>query len=202
MTHSVDARVLLVVAIPLVVVVFVLIRVFGRPVSEAAGWAAVTLYATALVAVAFFPLPLPPYIPDPSITNDPNRPLSPWANVIPLATISSALRLGMDWPAAKFLIGNIVAFVPVGFLVPLILRRRAIGLTIAIGLALSITIEVVQFSASISMGFLYRVADIDDVILNTLGTAIGLLLFVAVDRAMKTTKGRSLLELLGDASTT
>ncbi|PFH87095.1 VanZ family protein [Bacillus sp. AFS088145] len=60
--------------------------------------------------------------------------------------------------------GNIILFVPFGFILTSIKRSKKV---ILIGLFLSVSIEVLQFMMS------FRTSDIDDVILNTLGTFIG-----------------------------
>ncbi|WP_407920522.1 VanZ family protein [Gottfriedia acidiceleris] len=60
--------------------------------------------------------------------------------------------------------GNIILFVPFGFILTSIKRSKKV---ILIGLFLSASIEVVQFMMS------FRTSDIDDVILNTIGTYIG-----------------------------
>lgn len=62
---------------------------------------------------------------------------------------------------------NIIMFMPLGFLLPLIwsdYRRPA--KTVLVGFALSLTIEICQMFDS-------RVTDIDDLIMNTLGAAFG-----------------------------
>ncbi|MGO4886502.1 VanZ family protein [Anaerobacillus sp. MEB173] len=69
----------------------------------------------------------------------------------------------------KILLGNVVLFIPFGFLLPLVVRKlkfSIIKVTFA-GMCVSILIESAQFL------FTYRVSNIDDVILNTVGTFIG-----------------------------
>lgn len=70
-------------------------------------------------------------------------------------------------------LGNILMFVPIGFCVPL-LWRTSDSKTIAAGFITSLTIEIIQL-------FLPRWTDIDDLILNTTGTAVGLLLYKMLD---------------------
>jgi len=67
--------------------------------------------------------------------------------------------------------GNIGWFVPFGFLLPILLKRESFLKVIVIGLMFSLAIESLQFI------FRIGVAELDDLILNTLGTAIGYLLF-------------------------
>ena len=67
---------------------------------------------------------------------------------------------------------NILLFVPLGFLCPLISKHyRSIKNTFFIGLGLSVAIEVVQLFT------LYRATDIDDLITNVVGTLIGYFCF-------------------------
>lgn len=63
-------------------------------------------------------------------------------------------------------VGNLIWFVPFGLLVPL-LTRRSPGQTVLLGFALSLLIEGMQFI--FGTGF----TEVEDLILNTLGTAIG-----------------------------
>lgn len=45
------------------------------------------------------------------------------------------------------------------------------------GFGISLTIELIQFVCGLFIGYNYRSFDVDDLILNTLGTIIGLLLY-------------------------
>lgn len=67
---------------------------------------------------------------------------------------------------------NVALFVPLGFLLPLIAPTRSTSGALGIGLAVSLSIEIVQFAAdlTISTG---RVADIDDLVGNTAGAVLG-----------------------------
>ena len=66
-------------------------------------------------------------------------------------------------------LGNIIMFIPIGFLIPL-LWNTSFKKVIIIGLCSSLFIELVQL-------FLARGTDIDDVFLNTLGVFLGLLIY-------------------------
>jgi glycopeptide antibiotics resistance protein len=67
--------------------------------------------------------------------------------------------------------GNVMLFFPLGLLIPLVWRRLGFWRGIQIALALSIGIELVQF---FSRAWSNRSADINDVILNTVGASLGL----------------------------
>ncbi|MCX8007138.1 MAG: VanZ family protein [Coriobacteriia bacterium] len=94
-------------------------------------------------------------------------------NLVPLRTVGDYV-IGTndevsDWGqvSSMNLLGNVLLFAPLGFLVPL-MRARHTGLrhVLALGLVVSITIESAQY-------FLGRSADIDDVLLNAVGVMIG-----------------------------
>lgn len=94
-------------------------------------------------------------------------------NIVPLRSI---YRIAVFSPTLfdpiKILIGNIVLFIPFGFLAPIAMKRlrKSILRTTLLAMLLSILIELSQFL------FTYRVSNIDDVILNTLGAFIGAIL--------------------------
>lgn len=85
-----------------------------------------------------------------------------------------------DW-FVKNLVCNIVMFMPFGFLLPYFSKLKGWRLILS-GLILSIIIEIIQFVAALGQ------MDIDDVLLNTVGTALGYGCFVIVT-AILTRKG-------------
>lgn len=93
-------------------------------------------------------------------------------NLIPFRSIYRIGIFSKDiMDPIKILIGNIILFIPFGFLPKLILKKKLSVLTITLfGMCLSTLIETCQFL------FTYRVSNVDDVILNTLGTFIGALI--------------------------
>lgn len=73
--------------------------------------------------------------------------------------------------------GNVALFVPLGILLPLLSKRfDGFGRAVLCGLLCSLTIEVLQYRSG------NRSADIDDVILNTLGAALGYVIYWAGKR--------------------
>lgn len=73
-------------------------------------------------------------------------------------------------PFLRLFLGNIGWFVPFGFLLPLLSKKSNLIKTMAAGFIFSFFIETMQFI------FHKGVAELDDLILNTLGAAIGYLL--------------------------
>lgn len=83
-------------------------------------------------------------------------------NLIPLIDI---VHNPIDY--IKNTILNIILFMPIGFLLPVIWKEyHSIRKTIFTGFTMSIAIELLQI-------FTFRLTDIDDLITNTLGTILG-----------------------------
>ena len=142
--------------------------------------ALVVVYVGWLVTLAFFPLPLPPWheaaIPSVDYRGFPY----PWVSPIPLLSIGQSIGLGIEWPSVRYLIGNVVAFVPIGLLVPVARpQRHSVLMVVGVALAASLAIESLQLALSLAIGYAYRVADVDDVILNIVGALIGYAIFRA-----------------------
>ena len=71
----------------------------------------------------------------------------------------------------RLFLGNIGWFIPLGFLLPILLKSKRLVTIIVIGFLFSLFIETSQFV------FRKGIAEPDDLILNTLGAAVGYLLF-------------------------
>ena len=69
--------------------------------------------------------------------------------------------------------GNVMLFFPLGVLIPLVWRRLRFWRGIQIAIAVSVSIELVQY---LSRAWSNRNADVNDVILNVLGAGLGLVL--------------------------
>jgi glycopeptide antibiotics resistance protein len=92
---------------------------------------------------------------------------NPQPNLVPFHTIWHDWQAGGTEFVVNFL-GNIVAFLPMGIIPPLIRTRRTEAWQVALfSLILSLTIEGGQYASN------RRVADVDDLILNTLGGLLG-----------------------------
>jgi glycopeptide antibiotics resistance protein len=92
---------------------------------------------------------------------------NPKPNWIPFHSMISDWRNGGREFVVNFL-GNIVAFLPMGLMSPLICGRRITIWQIALfSLAISLAIETGQFISG------RRVPDVDDLILNTIGGVLG-----------------------------
>lgn len=106
-------------------------------------------------------------------------------NLIPFHTIINTLHI--YWKqVVRQLGGNLLLFAPFTILLPAFWPRcRSWGTALALGVGGSLFIEVVQLLLSLAVGHPYRSVDIDDVILNTAGAALGYALFVAGRQVME-----------------
>lgn len=70
------------------------------------------------------------------------------------------------------IIGNVLGFLPFGFILPVIVQKMRSGFVIVMsGFLLSLSVELIQLVTKVGC------FDVDDLILNTLGAAAGYLLF-------------------------
>ena len=90
-------------------------------------------------------------------------------NLIPLITLTRQ--------DLKTSLLNILLFIPFGFGLPFISNFR-MKKVVVIGALFSILIELMQLITGVMAKITFRVADINDVIFNTVGVAIGYLLFI------------------------
>lgn len=94
--------------------------------------------------------------------------------------ISNSLRPHLNSGAIN-IVGNIAVFIPVGILIPLISRRvSTFKVTILLGFTASLVIEILQFLFAEG-----RIMDIDDLILNTLGVAVGWVVYKSIKYFIK-----------------
>ncbi len=130
----------------------------GGDLVREVGLAFLLLWALAVVAVTFFPL---------------NVVLYDWhgsANFVPFASILQLITEVGGGQALVNILGNVVLFIPFGVLLPLFFDRMKTFWALIWRIALiSVAIESLQVFTRA------RAVDIDDVILNTVGGALGFL---------------------------
>lgn len=101
-------------------------------------------------------------------------------NLVPFKEISRYFRYYSIVGPLLFLInmvGNVAAFVPFGFFLPIISRRSKKWYnTVMLGFAFSLMLETLQLI------FMVGSFDVDDMILNTLGAALGYVTYRVVQR--------------------
>lgn len=93
--------------------------------------------------------------------------------LVPFESIMETWELATTRAIINSLLLNVMLFVPFGFFLYLLIRREL--LTTVLACITSIVIEMMQYILPIG-----RVTNIDDVILNTIGGIIGMLLGVII----------------------
>ena|SRR5207248_4272172 len=146
---------------------------YGRPrLRSLVTTAAVLLYGCMTVAVVLLPLPSPG-----------GKRLSQTVQLHPFQWIADILTelVKHDLSAAHWFTTltfqqatmNVLLFVPLGVFARCLWRRGLFG-TIALGFAASLLIEITQLTANFGTApFVYRIFDIDDLMNNTFGAALG-----------------------------
>lgn len=125
------------------------------------------LYLSAVIAVCFFPIKFSGTLPDPALNN-----------FIPFKGIIDALRDFVNSSSLyslATLAGNFVMLMPLGIFFHFYIKepkRRLLGVFL-----FSVGIETIQFIIGMLIGYNYRSIDIDDVILNTVGGVLAVLVF-------------------------
>jgi glycopeptide antibiotics resistance protein len=133
------------------------------------------VYIVSLLSITLFPI----YI----IWGEVVGKFRPAINMIPFVDIIT------DFPRTQFslafkikfliknLMGNLVLLLPFGLFLPILWNMaRSFWTTVVMGVLLSSSIEILQYVLAY-FGYGGRAADIDDLILNTLGVVIGYFIF-------------------------
>lgn len=97
-----------------------------------------------------------------------------WEPLYMIRVYLDAIESG-DWNMGKFLFGNVAVFMPLGFFPPLLFRGQRFRHILCLGLGYSLTAETLQF-------FLGRHCDVDDVLLNVVGTVLGYWVYLLLKR--------------------
>lgn len=111
-------------------------------------------------------------------------------NLIPFKTIVKFLTSSYNWDFVMINIaGNIAAFVPMGFLLPMVFSRmKSFTKVIAVVFLATLSIEIFQYV------FAVGTCDIDDIILNVLGGVVGY--FIIRSTAALISKNRNNIKCL------
>jgi len=122
-----------------------------------------------VVAVTLFPLPV-----QPEVIEEHRAAQLASNNFIPLASLIDALTAGGPRAVVSQSVGNFIMLIPFAIYAPLMFRRlRSFPITLLAGIMFSLIVETTQLAISALLGFTYKIADIDDLILNTAGVAVG-----------------------------
>jgi glycopeptide antibiotics resistance protein len=150
-------------------------RRFGRlTIGRTVVAGAAAVYGVTILTYTFLPYPDAEWC---AVHTSPTPAFTPFHSVDDIAAAVSGLSLGqaLRSPAVLQVLMNVVLFVPWGaFSRRLFGRPRWFG--VVSGLAMSLFIETAQGTGWFGLApCVYRMADVDDVLTNTLGAAIGVL---------------------------
>lgn len=123
------------------------------------------VYLTAVAVITLFPILI-----DEKVEYFGN---STWYNIIPFKTITQTLQYGISTTAIVQIFGNIFMSVPFGVFVMLFLRNPKWWKMLLFALLLTVGIELSQMIIGLAINNMYRTVDIDDIILNVIGTYLG-----------------------------
>ena len=98
-------------------------------------------------------------------------------NLIPFRSMSAQIERITQWWALKNLLGNIIPFIPFGFLLPVTYKKFSSAISVfVIGLASILVIESFQFFTKLGS------FDVDYIILNMTGIVCGYVIFLVTNR--------------------
>ena len=123
------------------------------------------VYLTAVAIITLFPILM-----DEKVEYFGN---STWYNIIPFKTITETLQYGITTTAIVQILGNILMSVPFGVFVMLFLRNPKWWKMLLFAILLTVGIELSQMIIGLAINNMYRMFDIDDIILNVIGTYLG-----------------------------
>lgn len=96
-------------------------------------------------------------------------------NLIPFTEIRRYLQYHQkigDFNVCLNLLGNVVCFIPFGFVIPILTRKQTALRMFLLSMLASVLVELLQLVSMLGS------CDVDDIILNTFGGLIGYFLFV------------------------
>lgn len=103
-------------------------------------------------------------------------------SLLPFGSVADMVRHHVSlFRIVENVLGNILLFVPFGFILPALMKKEK-RIVILYGVLLSLSIETVQLLFALGS------MDVDDLMFNTLGTALGYGLFKAALKATKSSK--------------
>jgi glycopeptide antibiotics resistance protein len=100
-------------------------------------------------------------------------------NLIPAKNMIAQYRQMADMGAFNYyanLLGNVILFLPIPYIMIKVFRMKKFSSILLTGLLISFAIELIQYVFEVG------VADIDDIILNTLGTCIGFVCYKILEK--------------------
>ena len=100
-------------------------------------------------------------------------------NLVPFEELRKLWGYGYFWTVIYNVAGNVLWFIPLGFLVQGLFPRWRILIVALCGMVVSFSIKLLQFIC------VTGITDIDDVLINTVGALIGCLMYRSVVRFLR-----------------
>jgi glycopeptide antibiotics resistance protein len=152
------------------------VRVEAPPISRPMGWSSLLLY---IIFLGWLTLTPRPGTPSTSPDWIPYSSLEPVLANLWIVTRHPEYMEFIDLEALKHVVGNVLLFMPLGWLLPLLWDGAiSTGRIVAVAGSTSLAIEVCQLSIP------GRMSTIDDVILNALGAGIGAMILFWGERVL------------------
>lgn len=126
---------------------------------DALAWALFGAYVVEVMRVALFPIPIDGLSAAPQGTS-----ASFWTGIVlnPLDGLTSRSQFGHN-------LRNVALGLPLGFGLWFVAPSIRLRTVLLVGLVAAVGLELLQLLLGTAVGFLYRVVDVGDVVLNTLG---------------------------------
>lgn len=125
------------------------------------------VYLVGVLRVTLFPIPV-----DGLMARDfASIPFMNFANFVPIVPL---LDMGVG---PSQLANNVMLGVPFGFGAWFVIRRPTLHRVLGLGVTVFLVVELLQLIIGRMIGFMYRVVDINDLILNSMGVLVGIVLF-------------------------
>ena len=151
------------------------------------------IYIIVLVGVTLFPIEI-------NIRGQAFRASGTAINCIPFRSIARDISQVGHGPFStvfqiKLLIrnigGNFILLLPLGFLLPLVKRKaNSIKNVLIFGFSISLSIEMLQFFECYFKIASARIADVDDILLNISGAAVGYLIYTLLNSVVLKCKNK------------
>lgn len=149
----------------IILVVIELIMVIKKvPLFRNALYAALIIYITLLCSVTLFPVIFQKEALEVCFDYE--------HNFVPFRSVAAAWEEG-GREGFKNIFGNLLLVLPMGVLFPMLSGKKKFWSSFLAVFGLAVGIELAQYLIGLIIGYQYRMVDIDDVILNTVGGLIG-----------------------------
>lgn len=139
------------------------------------------LYIGGVIAVTLFPLPF-----QNEVIEEGREMQYFHNNFIPFFSLVDIIKSRNLHTIIRNILGNIILTIPLGILIPMIIRKMdSVKRIFILSLSFSIVIELTQFIISSILGYTYKITDVDDIFLNIIGVLIGYICFKLIKFIIK-----------------